>query len=210
MAKKAEITKLAETRVKRFIDWDAIEKDYRAGVISIRAIGRTFFVSEAMIRKKAKQEGWKRDLSGKVKQRVQDKLVRGAVRKSDAHEAEIIEESANQVVRIIECHRADIRRLRDLEQKILRELEGNPEKIYITSRDGEIVTKTYPVPVTEKAAALNNLANVQHKRIMLERQAYNIADKESDPIKDTITEILENIAGLTRGLPSRSQGKIIE
>lgn len=42
------------------IDWVGIERDYLAGRMSVREIARWYGLSEAMIRKKAKQTGWVR------------------------------------------------------------------------------------------------------------------------------------------------------
>lgn len=40
------------------IDWDGIEKDYRAGALSVRDIARWYSVSHTAINKKAKAEKW--------------------------------------------------------------------------------------------------------------------------------------------------------
>lgn len=42
------------------IDWKGIEADYAAGRMSVREIARWYGLSEAAIRKKAKQAGWVR------------------------------------------------------------------------------------------------------------------------------------------------------
>lgn len=42
------------------IDWKAIERDYRAGVMSIREIAKWYGLSDTAIHKKAKAEGWVR------------------------------------------------------------------------------------------------------------------------------------------------------
>jgi len=42
------------------IDWDGIERDYRAGVMSVREIARWYGITEGAVRKKAKKEGWER------------------------------------------------------------------------------------------------------------------------------------------------------
>jgi hypothetical protein len=48
------------------IDWVAIERDYRAGIMSIREIAKWYGnVTEAAIRKKAKAEGWTREAEPK-------------------------------------------------------------------------------------------------------------------------------------------------
>lgn len=46
---------------KTAIDWIAVEGAYRAGVDSLRTIGHKHGLSEGMIRKKARQQGWSRD-----------------------------------------------------------------------------------------------------------------------------------------------------
>ncbi|WP_156461890.1 hypothetical protein [Rhizobium sp. Leaf321] len=42
------------------IDWDGIERDYRAGAMSVRDIARWYSVSHTAINKKAKAEKWLR------------------------------------------------------------------------------------------------------------------------------------------------------
>jgi transposase len=43
------------------IDWDGIERDYRAGVMSVREIAKWYGLSHTAINKKAKAEGWVRE-----------------------------------------------------------------------------------------------------------------------------------------------------
>ncbi|CDM56275.1 MULTISPECIES: hypothetical protein [Rhizobium] len=47
------------------IDWAGIEKDYRAGAMSVRDIARWYGVSHTGINKKAKADGWVRDAKPK-------------------------------------------------------------------------------------------------------------------------------------------------
>jgi hypothetical protein len=47
------------------IDWAGIERDYRAGVMSIREIAKWYGVTDTAIRKKAKAEGWVREAQPK-------------------------------------------------------------------------------------------------------------------------------------------------
>ena len=43
------------------IDWAGIERDFRAGVMSVREIAKWYGVSHTGINKKAKAEGWARE-----------------------------------------------------------------------------------------------------------------------------------------------------
>ena len=51
---------------KRVVDWESIERDYRAGLLSVREIAAAQGVSHTAIQKRAKVEGWDRDLKAKI------------------------------------------------------------------------------------------------------------------------------------------------
>lgn len=52
---------------KRVIDWDAIERDYRQGIKTLREMADIHNVSHVAITKHAKKFDWTRDLSAKIK-----------------------------------------------------------------------------------------------------------------------------------------------
>lgn len=52
------------------LDWESIESEYRCGIKSIREIARDHGCSDKAIRKKASQEGWVRDLTARIRQKV--------------------------------------------------------------------------------------------------------------------------------------------
>jgi hypothetical protein len=162
------------------IDWEGIEREYRAGQLSVREIGRQFGISETAIRKKAGKSRWERDLSARVREKVRTELVRREVRKDASNDREIVSEAAARVVSLVLDHRKDIAKLRELEQKFLDELNAQPTKLYLTQFQGIIVEKEVGLTITEKSTALHNLATVQARRIQLERQAFNLEDRH-DP-----------------------------
>jgi Lhr-like helicase len=164
---------------RKKIDWEAIEREYRAGVLSIREIARQFKCTDGAIRNKAKKYGWQRDLSEKVRKRAQQKLLRKNVRTSNADDESIIEEASNRIVAIQRLQRKDINALRELEASLISEIKGSPTKLYITQYQGQIIEKPVDLTAAERSQAANNLANVQHKRIALERQAYGMDDGDS-------------------------------
>ncbi|SPY77126.1 Uncharacterized conserved protein [Providencia rustigianii] len=60
-------------------DWEAIESAYRAGVMSIREIASQYEITHQAISKRAKKEGWERDLKAKVKARVENLVTKREV-----------------------------------------------------------------------------------------------------------------------------------
>lgn len=177
-------------------DWEAIRKDYRANVMSVCAIARKYDVSDAAIHQKKKRdeargEGarWERDLTQDIKARRKALLIRDSVRKANAESEDLIEASAMETVAVVREHRKDIAALKALEQKLISELNdpnNQPTKVHISSYQGEITETVLGLTVSERAQAAQNLASVQHKRIALERQAFNIND---DDLTDGYDEI---------------------
>jgi hypothetical protein len=151
---------------------------------SIAAIADHHKISDAAIHNMAKRENWgERDLAPIVRHKVRQKLVREKANKPDADDAEIIEAAANEGFEVIKSHRKDISKLQKLEQTLLSELSPpdgkTPTKPYITQFRGEICEHEVNISVTEKASALRDLANAQHKRIQLERQAHGLNDEDA-------------------------------
>lgn len=110
-------------------DWNSAKQLYRAGQLSIRMIAAQVDVSEGAIRKRAKKEGWQRDLKEKVRQAVRNALVRGEsagptrAREMRA-ENEIVEQAAASAVEVVREHRHDLRRLQGLMLKLYGHLES--------------------------------------------------------------------------------------
>lgn len=189
-------------------DWKLIEREYRTNMYSDAELSRRHGCSRTAIQKKAKKLKWTRDLSSAVRQATNAKLVQedakvaGKVAGCNAvPDSETIDRASDTAVEVVKCQRRDINNLRDLEAKLIEELGGEPNKLYITQHKGLIVEKVVAIPVTERAAALNNLANVQHKRIQLERQAFGIKDDDTGKKANPLEEIIDSIDGLSKGLP---------
>ncbi len=109
--------------IRRNIDWEAVEREYRAGVRSLRDIAAEFGCVESAIRKKAGNEYWSRDISAKVKQKA-DELVRKAEVRSEVRsrgavsEREQIQASASMIADKVINQREDIRRARATVQRL--------------------------------------------------------------------------------------------
>ena len=162
---------------KKQIDWERVETEFRAGKLSIREIARQCGCSEKAIRKRAIADSWTRDLSAKIDEAVRNKLVRSEVRSADApSEKEIIETVATRSADIVLRERKDLQSLRDQEQKLLDELNGKPTKLFLAQYQGQVIEKIVALTVSERASTLLALANVQSRRIELERKVWGIND----------------------------------
>jgi hypothetical protein len=71
MAARKTKSKPAHKAERQKPDWEAIESQYRASILSSRAIATQFGITEAAIRKKAKAKGWQRDLAEQSKKRAE-------------------------------------------------------------------------------------------------------------------------------------------
>lgn len=108
---------------KKIIDWEAVEREYRAGVRSIRDIAAEFGITDTAIRKRARRDEWDRDLSAKVAAKA-DALVRKAEVRSEVRsgaaipERELVDASALVRAESILSQRYDIKRARATAQRL--------------------------------------------------------------------------------------------
>lgn len=157
---------MAEPR--KNIDWEKIEAAYRAGRLSLREIGAEYGCSDTAIRKKAKKEGWERDLSSKIESKVRAKLVRTEVRnESNVSERELVEANAQAILDIRLAHRSDIRRAKGLVSKLFAEVEG---AVAVPGEDPPAEILTIP----QRVDCVRKLTDSAKTLIGLEREAWGI------------------------------------
>ncbi len=151
------------------IDWEAIEREYRAGQLSVRQIAKMFGVSDPAILKRAKRDGWTRDLAAKVREAVRTKLVSAEVSASNARD--IVEAASDRGFAVVTSHRKDIEQLHGLKRVIALRLSSY---LHGEPTDGPFMgEKESPGDLLEK------LSRVTSRLIPLERQAYAL-DAEPD------------------------------
>jgi hypothetical protein len=113
------------------IYWEAIGQEYRAGQLSVREIGRQHSVPESTIRTRAKAEGWKRDLAERVQAAIHARIPRSkhapSTREecvSDPKEQEIDKAAATRTIRLVQIHRADAKRQREILRTLMEILRN--------------------------------------------------------------------------------------
>lgn len=163
---------------KSSVDWEAIEREYRAGQLSLREIGRTYGVTDTAIRKKAKAEGWERALAEKVREAVRERLVRtdgsqsGSQQSRARTDRDTVEAAALRGLEVVTSHRRDLEQLHGLKRilatRLSTVLQGGPP-------DGPCLGKT-----ESPGDLLEKLSRVTSRLIPLERQAFNL-DADSAP-----------------------------
>lgn len=147
-------------------DWEAIEREYRAGQISVREIARQHGVSDGAIRKRAKERGWPRDLSEQVRQAVRSELVRTEVRTSNAREA--VELAAARGVEVVLSHRRRLSRLGDLADQLTARAEAALSVPDLLPLDA----------LTDAAQTVESVGRTIDRLIKGERQAFGLDEQQ--------------------------------
>ena len=193
-------------------DWEAIERAYRAGVLSVREIAAAHEVSHTAINKRAKRDGWDRDLKAKIKAKadalVSKREVSTEVSSKQAEtEREIIELNAEVIANIRMAHRGDISRSRRLTNKLLDELEGLTDNRDLFEELGELMrnpddngqdkrndlyNKIIDLPGRTKT--MKELAETLKTLVALERQAYDLDVKQGGSEEDTLSKLMDELS----------------
>ncbi|MEC4022179.1 hypothetical protein VSO52_05180 [Pseudomonas fulva] len=164
-------------------DWEAIERAFRAGSLSVRAIADVHGISHAAISKRAKKEGWQRDLSDKVRSAVKAKVTKAVTttgyQSSAVTDEQIIDEASDKGAAIVLGHQRGWSRWSAIAEKLsaaLESIEVNEENIGDFSR------------------ALNAGVDAQTKVVKGERQAYNLDAEEGDKTVDTLASLMDELS----------------
>lgn len=186
-------------------DWERIEADYRAGLLSVREIAASQGITHGAINKRAKRDGWERDLAKRIQakadalvsKREVSRLVSAAAVATDRA---IVEGNAEVIANIRLTHRSDIARSRRLAMSLLSELEivtADPELFrelgeILRSEDDKGQDKRndlYQKVISSagRVDSMKKLADTLKTLIGLEREAYGIAAALPDDPNDKIT-----------------------
>jgi hypothetical protein len=220
-AKKAATqaaTAALDTAVKAEVNWTKIEADYRAGVKSMRLIADEHGITHGAINKRAKRDGWTRDLSEKIRAAADAKVSKAAVSsagiqaKSPAQvvtENAVIEAEADIQFRIRMGHRQDIGRTRKLFSQLLGELELTTDNLDLFAQLGELLDESGPdergnwrkdklneiyravVSTTGRIDGAKKLTEILEKVVRLEREAFGIDQTKSE--KDSVETMLDKV-----------------
>lgn len=180
-------------------DWEKIEADYRAGVLSLREIAdKHQDVNHVSISRMAKKRGWDRDLSAKIKTKADALVTRQGVTddvtaKSTVSERQLIEANAQVIADVRMSHRGDIRRARSLTMTLLSELEATTIDHELFAQLGDLLrdedergqdkrNDLYQkvIGMSSRVSSMKSLAEALKTLVGLEREAYGMT---AEPLK---------------------------
>ncbi|MFK8398159.1 hypothetical protein M2D07_006570 [Pseudomonas sp. BGr12] len=157
-------------------DWEAIELDYRAGIKTLRQIAGEHGITHGAVNKRAKANGWERDLSAKIQQKADALVSKSAVSTSVSTETklaerQVIEANAEAVATVRLAHRRDIQRSRSIVMRLLDELElqTGPETVVLLEQLGDLMRR-------EDDKGQDKLNDLYHKLISLPGRAKTMKD----------------------------------
>ena len=188
---------------RKQIDWEVIEKLYRTGQMTVRAIALKHGISHVAIVKKAQREDWIQDKSEEVRQKTKAALLsyqREITKKVTTPTKEEIDIAVQTNVAVVTEHRIGIKssqKLVYLFQEQLKEAatkRGEIEEAIIDETKAEegkadqkrrnAMLKAVSLP--SHSGVLRDLTIAQKNLIYLERQAFNIDDngKGDEPVEE--------------------------
>lgn len=186
-------------------DWERIEADYRAGLLSVREIASAHGVSHTAIQKRANKEPkWERDLAKRIQAKADALVAKQEVASQVAMEraatdAVIVEANAQVIAGIRLAHRSDIAKSRTLVMTLLAELQHQTEHRDLYEKLGELMMSpddngrdklyeayTKAMALGGRTSTMKALSDSLKTLIALEREAYGLAEEAPPPAPPSV------------------------
>jgi len=180
------------------VDWERVESDYRAGVLSLREIAAANpGVNHMAIARRAKRDGWTQDLNAKIQAKADELVTRQAVTETVTADRAvtdrvIVEENAQAIANVRLTHRKDISKFRAIALKLLEELEAQTVEKGLFEDLGFLLRQEddkgrdrrndiYNAVISSagRIDGVKKLAEVLKILVGLEREAYGIVEHTS-------------------------------
>jgi len=193
-------------------DWEAIESAYRAGVMSLREIASQHGITHGAINKKAKKEGWERNLKEKINQKAEALVSKREVSTKVSTEKAIserilIEANAEVIANVRMEHRGDIRRARELTNNLFDELSAECADVPALRKLGELMfspddngrdklNEIYHsiISLPERVKSAKALSETLKNLVGLERQAYGLDDVQPNKTASQLSELMDDLS----------------
>lgn len=189
-------------------DWERIEADYRAGLLSVREIAAAHGISHTAIQKRANKEPkWERDLGKRIQAKAEALVANREVASQVAAETKvsdrlIVEANAEVIAGIRLAHRKDISKSRRLAMAMLDELEVVTDNRDLFEELGEMLRSedergndkrndiyNKVISSAGRVDSMKKLAETLKTLIALEREAYGLKTGEDGGGEDVPTSL---------------------
>lgn len=182
------------------IDWEAVERDYRAGAYSLRELEAKHGVGYAQISKRAKKQGWLKDLRKAIRAATDAAIVKETVAQAqqDTTLSVLAVAEANKI--IIFKHREDIEATRVVARDLLEEVRNarllaEEQEMIASFLAGESATPAQEAQIRQtvrkaldfgnRVSSVKLLADTIAKLQDCERRSYNLDDQEPERPQQT-------------------------
>lgn len=180
-------------------DWERIECDYRAGILSVREIAASQGITHGAINKRAKRDGWERDLSAKIRAKADGLVAKQAIvveapGLSKEVTAAVIKENSEQLASVMLTQRRSVARAHKLCMSLLEELEAtttNPELFatlgeFLREEGGDAAAKRSAafekvMTFTSRVENMKKLGETLRNLVTVERDIYGLNNPEPPP-----------------------------
>lgn len=200
------------SKEEKVVDWTLVEKDYRAGLKSLRTIAEEHGITEGAIRKRAKRDLWTRNLEEKIQQRAQEKVRKELVRTPGTQltpntERQTVEAYSELVASVDIGQREDVKlamsnargmlvelvQLAKPEfQQVLEWMAENFDESNPSFKDRANETYRYIIGIAGRVKMAKDLAAVHGVYVPLQRKIYKL---DEDSKGEGIDELLMRIRG---------------
>lgn len=188
---------------RKRVDWEAVERDYRASQMTLREMGDKHGCTHGAIAQKAKKDGWSRDLTPAIQQATNAKLIEAALTTAVNGATQELTNTVLAVAevnsRVILGHRSDLTQLRSAAHSLLHELTvsallaedqeilaqvlaGSGAEPVDEARARAAVQKALSIP--SRVSSIKALVESFDKLHVGERRAFGIKDESEDDPKD--------------------------
>lgn len=203
---------MVDPKAKRLpVDWEVVEREYRGGILSLREIAELHpGTNHVAIARKAKKDGWERNLSEKIKAKAEALVTKqsvtgGVTEKGRVTEQQVIETNAQAIVNVRLSHRAGLSEGREIIKSMMGELssqcgEENAELLrqlgnmmrspdeFGNDKLNDLYLKIVSLP--GRAKTMKDLADSMAKLIDKERQAFDL-DKDIKEVDSDLNKLTD-------------------
>ncbi|WP_427030896.1 hypothetical protein [Halomonas sp. H2] len=180
-------------------DWELIEREYRTGRFSLTQLEKRHGVHRSNISRRAKKDNWEKDLTGRVRERTQQKITKASLSPEaqaafDNDDDQIVEHAANENAAVVKGHRKNLERWRSIAERFAELLENQlaEGKIKVELPTGG--STEIDIPLEYVGKCMGHGTQALDRVIKLERQNYGLDANDKDEGVKTFEELMSEVA----------------